>query len=507
MLKSRRAEIATAAILVAPFVAIYGWLFVYPTIQMILLSFQDRFLGKTGTQDDRKKEVQKRLDLFRDRGRRHFEASLDQIFKNERVRKWRKDFVRFAEFQNITKRVVREISTVYSEPATREVKKANVRYQDFQRVVRFDRKMRQVNRYGNLLNHCLVWPDVVDGQPVMRTVTPDRFEAVAHPNDPTRAVAFILDQFPNGIEVRASDPHYLVMSEFEFFKLDTEWRLVGSPMPHGLGRMPALLWSREEPDDCILDCTTGRDLTSAHEAVALLNTLLLKHQKSGTKLPYSTGDTATMAMGQPMDEEHLLQAPEGVALSTLDLGAEPESYINTVRAVIKQIAANYGIPESVFDLSYQATSGFEIELKRTGLREIRRDQILDFRPFERDLADLWSVVLGKAGSEYAFDPAGWSINFGEFDTPQDPSQKLAYWSKLEELGLANRVEMYLDMNPEATVEEAKAAVMANLAQRLAAIEMFQHTGAAGETTTRGAGQPRGAEKRVEDEPESEEAAA
>ena len=41
MRESRRTEILTAAVLVAPFVAIYGWLFVYPTIQMVRLSFTD----------------------------------------------------------------------------------------------------------------------------------------------------------------------------------------------------------------------------------------------------------------------------------------------------------------------------------------------------------------------------------------------------------------------------------------------------------------------------------
>jgi multiple sugar transport system permease protein len=39
MLKDRRTEIMVALILVAPFVAIYGWLFIYPTIQMVNLSF------------------------------------------------------------------------------------------------------------------------------------------------------------------------------------------------------------------------------------------------------------------------------------------------------------------------------------------------------------------------------------------------------------------------------------------------------------------------------------
>jgi multiple sugar transport system permease protein len=39
MLKSKRSEIATASVLMAPFVVIYGVLFVYPTVRMLLLSF------------------------------------------------------------------------------------------------------------------------------------------------------------------------------------------------------------------------------------------------------------------------------------------------------------------------------------------------------------------------------------------------------------------------------------------------------------------------------------
>jgi len=39
MLKSRRNEILVAMVLIAPFVIVYGWLFIYPTIQMVRLSF------------------------------------------------------------------------------------------------------------------------------------------------------------------------------------------------------------------------------------------------------------------------------------------------------------------------------------------------------------------------------------------------------------------------------------------------------------------------------------
>ena len=41
MLNNKRNEMLVALLLVAPFVAIYGWMFVYPTIQMVRLSFTD----------------------------------------------------------------------------------------------------------------------------------------------------------------------------------------------------------------------------------------------------------------------------------------------------------------------------------------------------------------------------------------------------------------------------------------------------------------------------------
>jgi multiple sugar transport system permease protein len=41
MLRNRRTEILVALVLVAPFVAIYGWMFIYPTFRMVQLSFTD----------------------------------------------------------------------------------------------------------------------------------------------------------------------------------------------------------------------------------------------------------------------------------------------------------------------------------------------------------------------------------------------------------------------------------------------------------------------------------
>jgi multiple sugar transport system permease protein len=48
MLQSRRNEILVAVLLIAPFLAVYGWLFIYPTAQMVKLSFTNAPLIGSG---------------------------------------------------------------------------------------------------------------------------------------------------------------------------------------------------------------------------------------------------------------------------------------------------------------------------------------------------------------------------------------------------------------------------------------------------------------------------
>lgn len=49
MLRNRRNEILTAFVLIAPFLAIYCWMFLYPTVQMVSMSFQKAPLIGEGT--------------------------------------------------------------------------------------------------------------------------------------------------------------------------------------------------------------------------------------------------------------------------------------------------------------------------------------------------------------------------------------------------------------------------------------------------------------------------
>ena len=426
-------------------------------------------------QEERRKESRIRLDFYRDRGMQHIDADISEIFKNAKVRKWRKQFVRFSLWQNCTKRIIRETSAVYSESAERGISSNPERYSQLQREMHYDRWMRKVNRFTNLLNETLVRPDVNvhTGEAQLRVDTPDKFWAIAHPADRLTPVGYIVEQFP-GADASPSITHYLGIDEETFFSMNKAGHIIdGTRRAHGFGRIPAVLVHREPPDECLLDQSTGRDLSSAHRTIAMLIVMMLKHQKSGTKMGYISGDTSSMPTGQPMDEEHLVNLPEGVSASTLDLGSDPKNYIDAIREVLKQIAANYGIPASVYDLTYQATSGFEINLKRIGLREVRRDQIIDYRPIERDIAEILALVLKRANNPLKYSMDGWSINFGELEAPTDPLKTLELWVRLEKLHLIDRVQMYRNLNPEATLEEAVKVIDANRDRQIERIRYMQ----------------------------------
>jgi hypothetical protein len=405
----------------------------------------------------RQAKMAKRLDLFHDRTQKIFEQIVDETFEDPDLKKDRKKFVRYAKFQNVTNRVVEEISTVYDEAAERHAGAPrgdnDKAYQSLlcSDGVRINSQQRIANEYVNLLNEVLEWFVIDnDGEPQLRIWTPDKFWAVSHPLDPIKLIAVIFPIDRMGFPSDPTMPKYQLWSNEETVQIDGRGFIMSATrQEHGLGRMPGVLVHRRPPVSELLDSVTGDDLTSAHEAVALLNIIMVKEQQVGTKIPYVSGDLSETAVGQPMAREHMTVFQEGLTPGTLDLGSNPEGYINTARAVIKSVAANYGIPESVFDLSYQATSGFEISMKRHALKEKRHKQIMDpWTPAERSLAEVMSAVTGKHKQSMHFSTDKWVIDFGEVDTPQDPTAELEYLLKLRTAGVITTEDIIVHYNPE-----------------------------------------------------------
>jgi len=429
----------------------------------------------------RQREAAERLDFYCDRFEHHLRALVSRQFGHKLIISEKQKLVPEASYQNLVKRIIDETSTHYAEPAMREVASGGEGYARFLEVTDYHRKMDLVAKLRNLCNEVLVWFGVRgDGEgnnePRMRLITPDQFWAVSDPYDPAELVALVIRLPARGVERKDRDPHYVMWSAEAIAYLDKDWAIVqGFKFPEGarrleagvvenpLGRIPGVLVHRGVVTDKLLDPDSGRDLIRAQRTVSLLSLLLIDEQKNGTVLVYAQGRTKDLASGQPLDRRFIVEVPEDVIINSIDLQAEPESYLQTASAVIRQVAANYGIPGDVFDLSFAATSGFEIQLKRARLKEIRRHQSKDFKAIERELAECASAVMdAEASPEYRFSAEGFKIDFGESEVPRSAKEQLEVRAMARKMGLSNPIDEVRADNPDLDDAGALAVVARNL---------------------------------------------
>lgn len=445
------------------------------TIPQIAAHLKNVYFKIGSSETERRRRMRERLDLYEDRGFSHFERMIRNVYRDRTVQDERVALLPYARFQNVTRRIASELAMVYKAPAEREVAEGNDNFQRFIETVNLDSELREAQRYIEFLNEVLLWIRTKKTKrgrvPVLDVITPDAFTVVPHPSDPKEMVAVILDKAPGGMNVRDQDPHYAVWDDQYRFFLDKNGNYIpDSEVTHRFGRIPGVLLHRRSPRRQLLDPDTGQDIIDAHKAVALLNVLVLHGQKTGTVAPYISGDVSLTPRGQALDHDKLTQFQEGVQPGVLDLKFEPSAYIDTARSVIAQLAANHGIPEDVFSLSHDASSGFDRRLKRMSLEERRQEQIPIFRAIERELAATAAAVLQAEAPAYSFKPESFHVRFGEIESPMDPLKKLDYRQKARSLGLRTALEDIREDYPDLDPEEARRKLLANVHQR--AIEVL-----------------------------------
>jgi hypothetical protein len=444
--------------------------------KIVELHVQPLFKAACGD-ESRRAKARERLDLYFDRGLPHFEAMLRRVFPDKAVADERVLVLPLCRFQNVPRKIGRLVATVYAQPARRKVKGKQAQYDAFVKKTRLDMRLREANRFTVGLNE--VWVGVrtrVDRDggrvPVVDVVTPDAFTAVPDPLDPRREVAIVLDAKP-ATSTKDADPWYLLWDDKRMAWLDRKGSLIESSVKvNPYGRIPGVIIHRAEPHDRLLDQDSGQDIVDAQMAVVLMNVMMVHGQKVGTKVPYATGDMSNTARGQTMDHTRLTQFEEGVTPGVLDLGHDPKTLIESAKAVIAQLAANYDIPEDVYSLTHDATSGFDRQLKREGLNERRTEQVPLFRDAERELAEIGAVVCDKDGaSSYAYATEGWSCDFGEVRTPQEPVSLLAWRKEAKAQLLRTTIDDLKEDNPDLDDEAAEAKFLENLAWRAREVEL------------------------------------
>ena len=115
-------------------------------------------LAKYNANEARKREVAKRIDIYKDNLKTYIEDEIKKQFSkytNEGIKQMVDDS------QNITKRIINEISTIYAVEPKRTAfvdEKIDINYDALiNRMSTFNLILDEVNKYTNLCNHAIVY--------------------------------------------------------------------------------------------------------------------------------------------------------------------------------------------------------------------------------------------------------------------------------------------------------------------------------------------------------------
>jgi len=439
-------------------------------------------------EQDRKREKEHLLRdaLFHDGGLEEVKKKVCELFERtiaERINKR----IDIARYSNATKLVVGEMSTVYAEPASREVggsPENQARYDALLASMQFDEEMEHINDMFSLHRAIIVAPRVrwtsaspsvgEGGAATIQRGSPDvvidvhsaaTARPVMHPNDNTLVVAWLtrcqMRTQRGKFEVEA---HWLLTSDHEWEYLDKDFNPIPrTNAPHGYGVNPWIAitsGSKATPDFWPGD--DGEDLVAAHVTGLIVEALLVKETNTASRIPVVSGDTSLMARNQDMDSSGALVATEGVNITTVEIGTDVEVYLKTADHSLQRVGNNYGLSMAV--LKHEgAASADARELQLAPVRLRRRKQVKRFRRFEHALAERLSMVAKAAATpDMAFDVVEWLIDFGEPQVVMSAQERLALFERKRGMGLDNTPDFYRRENPDIDDKRAWDEVLRNI---------------------------------------------
>lgn len=431
----------------------------------------------------RQKEAQEKLDIYMDDFKEIVEVKISELFHPDTVKRLR---YHVNQSQNILKRVINEISTIYKGEAQRSLDPANTRYDEIKKVNNLDTICKKINRYTNLLNETLLKVGFRDDQIVFDIITPNICTVIQNEADPTKADAIIYAvtqaNTRGSTKIRyhywSLDGDYLIFNEsFQIVRkiYDSDDRTGELPLypyidPETKGFiLPFVISHRQEPDSNFWDQDSGRDLYNAAIMTAIKMTLFDYYFKVGSfKQMYLIGDEADMPADQILDPLTVLRASGGgdADIGVLDREVDMKQLQDAIIFQLNSIINNYGISADQWTLSIAEMSGIALRIRNMPLMEIREDQIPFYRQFERDLFKVTRIVnnahlIGKA--QVISEKAEFSVDFAEIVFPEDPAAALKHATDQLKSGLISLGQFYMIFNPDEKDEkEAEKRIIENL---------------------------------------------
>jgi hypothetical protein len=470
-----------------------------PTLDAAEISTYLETHYKTTAEEERNSHHRLRDELYRDGGVTHMKGVIDKLFKDPVVRELRKDVAPFAQFNNVIKRVVNEMSTVYSEPARRVVGETkatqtkqiaqveavkvgaataesitietpnNDAYQRVLEAVCMDERMVEVGRLLNLHRALLIGFRVRmkpngEREPTIDIATPGNVRAITHPNDESLVIGWLIRTCHKTARTADADiPVWMLWTDHESIALRENLSVIpGTHNEHGLGVCPWVPVTLGPPSSGFWPGSEGADLVAGHTTIWLENILLIKESKSATKQNIVTGDGTNTARGQSSDTESFIELSDGQSATTVDMSMDLDLFKGAAGHVLDSLSLNYGLSPAI-TRGQHAESAEARDLQMLPLKGIRRRQQIPLRRFEFRFAVVMSAVLAIDLPAMSFVAEDWRIEFAEAETPLDPIAEQDLFEKRRAAGLDNTVDMIVRKRPGLTEDGAWEIVDHNIA--------------------------------------------
>ncbi len=442
---------------------------------------------ETAGEKERNERHRLRDQLYRDGGVEHMDNMIDALFSDPDVKRLRKAVVPYARFNNIIKRIVNEMSTVYAEPARRTVGETadtiaanatalavaaeenvdvdagviadavastpnNDKYQAALEACRMNERMVEVGRLLNLHRALLVGFRVrtrMDGtrEPTIDIATPANVRAITHPNDDTLVVGWLIRTCHRTARSSEETPTWTLWTDHEAVSLrDDMSPIMSSYVEHKLGVCPWVPVTLGPNASGFWPGSEGEDLVAGHMTIWFENVLLIKESKSATKQTLIQGDGTSMARGQASDTETVGELADGQSATTVDMSMDLDLFKGASGHVLDSLSLNYGLLPAVAR-GQHAESAEARELQMLPLKAIRRRQQVPLRRFEQQFAIVMAAVLKVDLPSMLFQVIDWLIEFAETETPLDPIAEQDLFEKRRAAGLDNTVDMLKRKTP------------------------------------------------------------
>lgn len=432
----------------------------------------------------RQQEAANRFDIYSDDYEEIIREKIKELFCKKNYSRL---FYHVNQSQNLLKRVINEISTVYKVPAQRTLDVVSDRYDQILSEVGFDARMKKVNRLTNLENEMIVVVAIRDGRMTLDIISPANCVVIQNEDNPTKMDGFFYMR--TLVNTTGSSlieyPYWDIAGNYMI--LDQNMRpksIIYTPEDYpyrdeqGFFVLPAVAFHRQHPEDNFWDQDSGRDLYNAAVLMGVKMSLFDYYFKTGTiKQIYVVGENVEVANEQVADPLTLFMArssAQGNAnVGVLDMQLNLDQLVKALVFQLNGTINNYGISADMWSLSISEMSGRALKIRNRALLESRQEQEETYRTGEGELFSVMRIVnnvhAGYMGWKKIPEEAQFAVDFGEIDFPEDPVYEIDLEAKRLKSGLISLGQFYMKFNPDIQDEaEAEKAILDNL-NKLAAI--------------------------------------